>query len=401
MNPYTFPEDTSEFDRAHRVAYLVASFLQEDLSPAEREELDQWIEAHPDNLVLFEELISDKNRKASLKWFRELDLERARKRVHAKLDGRPANRGRKLRILPYAIAASAILIAGTAIWWLQRGPSKEMPLTSSPSAPSAAATGITLTMGNGTAISLDTATGGTYTLQDGTTVELANGLLRYVGSARAAGARNTIVVPTGRQFQLQLSDGTKVWLNAGSRLSYPVAFSGSERRVELEGEGYFEVAHKEAQPFHVAAIDADITVLGTRFNVQAYPQSGPVETTLLQGSVQVAARNDKVVLRPGERARIANDGKAPKAIQVTSGISSDKTLDWKEGYFIFRDDHIEDILLELAHWYGVQVTQRSQNEHLFTGTFPRTTALPQLLAYLEGTGHVSFKLEGTNVTVLP
>ncbi len=169
---------------------------------------------------------------------------------------------------------------------------------------------------------------------------------------------NTLIVPYGRRSQLELSDGSKVWLNSGSKLVYPVVFTGKNREVYLEGEGIFDVAHNKKQPFVVKAENHEIEVLGTTFNVSNYPEDGNISTTLKNGSVQINYEGDsffgrKKALRiaPGTQAIYAKSANRISAKKV----DVDKYFSWREGVFIFKSDDLKHIMKRLSRYYNVDI----------------------------------------------
>ena len=203
---------------------------------------------------------------------------------------------------------------------------------------------------------------------------------------------NILTTPRGGTFQLELSDGTKVWLNTNSSFTYPAVFAGSERRVKLNGEAYFEVAKNPSKPFLVETGQSVVRVLGTHFNVEAY--SGTY-TTLMEGSVEMSTEKNKVILRPGQQGEADNNH---SAIQITSP-DLEQVLAWRKNNFWFNNAGYPEIMKVLARWYPMQVQfSDSVNGH-FTGILPRDRSLSRLLDILEGGGHVHFIIDGDRVIV--
>lgn len=217
-----------------------------------------------------------------------------------------------------------------------------------------------LTLDDGTKISLDDASTGEVARQSGIRVtKTADGKLIYDASARPAellGAKgspayNTITTPRGGQYEVILPDGTKVWLNAASSLKYPAWFTGAERRVELRGEAYFEVAHNDAMPFRVAAAGQIVEVLGTHFNINSYSDEPAVKTTLLEGSVKVSSLNtgSAVFLKPGEQSALAGHKLAVAAVDAGNAVA------WKNGLFRFHNSDVKSVMRQYSRWYDVEV----------------------------------------------
>jgi transmembrane sensor len=194
-----------------------------------------------------------------------------------------------------------------------------------------------------------------------------------------------------------LPDGTHVWLNSASSLSYPVEFAGNERRVKLTGEAYFEVAKNKDKPFYVNSNNVQVRVLGTHFNISAYNDDDELKATLLEGSVQVSKNNSQSLLKPGQQAVINNGADMIRVSQA----NINEVMAWKNGYFIFNDDNIATILKKVSRWYDVDVEQRGnfEGQH-FGGTFYRTKGIDELLKNLEKIGKVHFKITGRRVTAM-
>src|ERR1044072_440963 len=209
---------------------------------------------------------------------------------------------------------------------------------------------------------------------------------------------NTLSTPRGGQYHLTLSDGTEVWLNAASSITYPVAFNGKERSVTVSGEVYFEVAHREEQPFKVHTGMQEIAVLGTHFNVKAYPDDPDISTTLLAGLVRVAntTTGNSGVLKPGQQARMINAG-GPVDIR---SVHAEEAISWKNGYFLFDNQDIRSIMKIISRWYDVDIEYKGAlGDERFGGTFSRTSYMPEILTNLERIGHVHFQLFPGKVVV--
>ena len=199
-------------------------------------------------------------------------------------------------------------------------------------------------------------------------------------------AYNSIATPRGGQFAVVLPDGSRVWLNADSKLKYPTSFKGDSRTVELIGEGYFEVERDEKRPFRIKSKDQVVTVLGTKFNINSYEDESFMRTTLLEGSVQVEKGQQSLILKPGEQARVK------ESIQVAK-VNTLHSMAWKNGDFIFRNESIRDIMRQVSRWYDVEIEYQGGNESLrFGGIVSRAKDLSAVLTMLEKTGQVKFEV---------
>ena len=253
-----------------------------------------------------------------------------------------------------------------------------------------------LTLSSGTKVLLSDSIKGVVAKEGTTELIKAGGELSYVSDARSAENinYNTISTPRGGTYELVLADGTKVWLDAASSLKYPTSFVGEERKVELNGEAYFEVAHNRKMPFRVVVNKMTVEVLGTHFNVSAYTDEASAKTTLIEGSVKVSTNNITQLLTPGKMASFE------KEAFTISDANIEQELAWKNGYFIFNKAGIETIMRQLSRWYDVDVTFEGRlpnNE--FVGQIKREETLVGALKILELSG-LHFRVEGRKVIVL-
>jgi ferric-dicitrate binding protein FerR (iron transport regulator) len=283
-----------------------------------------------------------------------------------------------------------------------------------------------LTLANGSTIDLNEARNGDLAKTAGMTItKNDSGQVSYVadssrpapGNHSPTTAYNTITTPKGGQWHIVLADGTEVWLNAASSLHYPASFNGTERKVELTGEGYFEVAKDKAHPFIVATDKQEVEVLGTHFNINSYNDEVSVKTTLLEGSVRVGllppssgsqpslseghlsqrergTNSQSVVLKPGQQASLVQ-GK----LNIEE-VDSDDAIAWKNGKFVFADEGISSIMRKVSRWYDVDVVYNSLPEQdSFSGSISRFETIQQVLNKIELTNKIHFKVKGRRITV--
>jgi ferric-dicitrate binding protein FerR (iron transport regulator) len=239
-------------------------------------------------------------------------------------------------------------------------------------------------------------------------VKLTNGQLAYrstPGAGSSGTVYNTISTPRGGQYTLELPDGSSVWLNAGSSLRFPTAFSGTNRMVQLTGEAYFEIAPHPSQPFVIAVFSnlpgrgdtlQKIKVLGTSFNVMAYADEPLVKTTLIDGAVRVEGHRQCTSLIPGEQAQWGQS----TGMQVVTDADVDAAIAWKNGYFDFNKADIQTIMRQLSRWYDVEVSfsGNGRNDKIFFGGIQRDLPLSSVLSILERSG-VKFSINGRKVVV--
>lgn len=260
--------------------------------------------------------------------------------------------------------------------------------------------GATLTLADGQRIRLDDATSGQLAREAGVTIsKSATGQLVYeiketrVKSAEAK--KNIISTARGETYQVHLSDGSKVWLNAASSLTFSTTLNEQgKRRVKLEGEGYFEVAKDKTHPFVVESEGQEVEVLGTHFNINAYKGEALMKTTLIEGSVKVLAQGQQKILVPGSEAvRSGND------IQVHN-VDAALAIAWKNDKFVFENEKIQTVMKMVERWYNVQVVYEGEMpEDVFGGSVSRFDNVSQVLKILESTGRIRFRVEGRKIYV--
>jgi len=306
--------------------------------------------------------------------------------------------GRRLLFWTVAAAASIILAIGLAIWHTKssvhqpdpvvlKGPDHDIP----PGGNKA-----TLTLANGSTIVLDSAADGVVTNQGRVNIiKLADGQLAYNGNDTVSSV-NTLTTPFGGMYHLTLPDGSSVWLNAASAITYPTAFVGSKREVMIQGEAYFEVKQNAAKPFIVNLNShTKIEVLGTRFDVNAYENENTIRTTLLEGAVKVTPGklNDKehgVTLKPGQQAVT---GAGNGTIKVINTPDPDAAIAWKNGLFNFEGMPLEPAMRQLERWYNIQIEYEQPVRAIqFGGTLKRNLPLSDILHFL-GSAGLHYRME--------
>lgn len=261
--------------------------------------------------------------------------------------------------------------------------------------------GAILTLADGRTVVLDNMNNGIVAVESGAKIILRDGQIVYKADRTLTEniGYNTMTTPKGRQFQLQLPDGSKVWMNAESSLRYPTAFIGKERKVEVTGEVYFEVMRNSKMPFLVKVNDnTEVEVLGTQFNINSYLNETNVKTTLLEGSVQIFNGDKKSFLKPGEQAQVNSE----KQIKIVRDVDIEKVMAWKNGVFNFQDVSLAEVMRQLERWYDIEVIYEKNVPDLeFVGKLRRDLTLNEILRGLE-VSEVHFRLEaGRKVIVMP
>lgn len=266
-----------------------------------------------------------------------------------------------------------------------------------------------LTLANGKTIILDNAANGKLANEGSSVVsKTKDGELVYhsttINGRSEIIAFNSLSTPKGGQYQLVLPDGSKVWLNAASSITYPTAFTGNQRKVQITGEVYFEVTHNSQMPFVVEKGRTVVEVLGTHFNINAYDDEESIKTTLLEGKVKVVNRqlaigNEKsTILKPGEQAVIGTNS----AITIDHSPDLDVVMAWKNGLFHFENADLKIVMRQLARWYDVDIVYKNpaqKSDALFID-MSRNANLSDVLKALEMSGSARFSIEGKKIIVL-
>jgi hypothetical protein len=253
-----------------------------------------------------------------------------------------------------------------------------------------------LTLGNGEKIMLDESKDGELSTEGNIHINKTKlGNLVYTAGKNVDKVHiNTLATPRGGRYQLTLADGTQVWLNAQSSISYPSAFRGSSREVTISGEVYFEVAHNAAMPFRVRSENQLIEVLGTHFNVNTYKAKSRTKTTLLSGSIALTNAHQRVILKPGEQGIVAGESMSIKNVDAAEVIA------WKEGYFDFTDADIGSVVDELGRWYNVDIHyQGTATSETFTGRIPRSWSFEKVLNLLKTFKSINVEMQGRRLIV--
>jgi len=257
-----------------------------------------------------------------------------------------------------------------------------------------------ITLGNGTALPLKDSKNGVVIGDD----------LRYIDHSLVQnlpvkelsdGSKTqlTVSTPRGGEYKVVLPDGTQVWLNAASSLKFPSSFaSAATRRVELNGEAYFEVAKDKKHPFIVQTDKQETTVLGTHFNINSYEDEPTIKTTVLEGSVKISCASKKTfqVLKPGEQAMLQ-----PGMISINT-VDAEMSIDWKNGEFSFKNEDLKSIMRKISRWYNVEIAYQDEriNQRKFSGTVSKFENVSKVLKILDLTGDVHFKIEGRKIIVM-
>jgi len=254
-----------------------------------------------------------------------------------------------------------------------------------------------ITLANGKTVYLDSAANGSLaSIGKMELVKLADGKIVYKGTTEEV-QYNTLTNPRGsRVIDITLSDGSRIWLNAGSSLTYPTAFTGDKRQLTLKGEGYFKVTHDDRIPFIVNAKGTDVQDYGTEFNIKAYDDDADMKVTLLQGSVSVTHNSQRQMIKPGQQSIVKGN------IEINMDVDTEEVTAWKNGYFSFNKQSIQEIMQQAARWYDIEVVMETNSKEGFTIlNANRDVPISKLLKSMETSGGVHFEIEGKKVIVKP
>lgn len=400
-------------DSTNRIALLLDKYRDQTATAREEDELYELIAAEGNEAAIKEWLMTvmeEEEGKADIersKWETVLQriLERGKEQQRAVVIDR--TRGFYWKRIAVAASIVGVLFVG---YWMMRPSTTLSPATDPSTAlrtdvPAPDKNRAMIKMADGTIVYLDSAGNGELAIQgDVKIVKTADGKIIYEGPTPSPSqggdviAYNTLSNPRGSiVMNMTLADGSRVWLNAGSSVTYPVAFVGNERKVTITGEAYFEVAHNAAKPFYVSKGDVSVQVLGTHFNVNAYDDEESIKVTLLEGSVRVqpiADSRKSILIKPGQQAKVVNG-----ETSVVSNVDVEQVMAWKNGRFEFKSTDIETIMREVARWYDVEIVYNEQVNQRFNGKIPRTMSAMNVFKVLEETGGVHFKIEGRKVFV--
>jgi len=378
-------------------------YLSGTATPEERAILDDWYRSFDDRFVelppdaeTHQDRLGERMRTRLMRELREPGVVSMRPRYRSWM----------------RVAVALLLLAGLGlgirmIWFSPAEVTDSAPLTRTDDRPLAPGSDRAwLRLGDGSVVYLDSTAPGLLASQAGLQLEKkADGSIVYqtgTPGTDPAGSTvfNEIRTPRGGQYQVILSDGTHVWLNAETTLRFPVAFRGEDRKVELSGEAYFEVARDEHRPFRVMTGASLVQVFGTHFNVNAYSDEASVRTTLLEGRVGVgpAASGSGEALRmltPGQQASVKPDG----TVKVDDRADTEEAIAWKNGRFHFNSADIRAIMRQIARWYDAEVIFEGDPDLHFTGQITRRDEVSRVLQMMEMTGEVRFRVEGRRIYV--
>jgi len=379
-----------------RIQELAHKYLKGQLTHSEQLEFDEWFKSEGNENIYIDENIAESEDK-----HRQLILNRINEQI------KPVQYVKVKTIWPRIAAAASILLSLSlgGYFILNKKPTQQI-VKNQKQEIIPGTNRATLTLANGQKIILTRGLNGKLA-QQGSTLVQVNSSKSITYSASVANSSlvtqmqyNTLSTVRGEQspYPLVLADGTKVWLNAESSITFPTSFSGNERVVKITGEAYFEVVHDASHPFKVKVGGQTIEDLGTQFNINAYLDEPTMKTTLINGKVKISAGSQVAVLKPGFQAVVSPLGSSI----IVQAADLDEVIAWKNGNFEFEGTPLKDIMRQISRWYDVDISYEGTIEDAeFGGSISRTKNINEILSVLETTKGVHFKLEGRRILVMP
>jgi len=389
-----------ETDKQNWISFLIAKEIFGEINQEEKIELEKWINHSPERKILYDKLKNDPNLPEYLQKYNKINTGTAWKILSAKLFPAGKNKIISMKILKYAaFLLIPLLVAGITFYLLNKPDHRfvqEQVEEIIPGNPKAR-----IILADGQVFNLDNEKDFNFVEFDGTVIHKKENAVDYsIDSVKSETGilYNTIEVPHGGEYTIILSDGTTVYLNSISKLKYPVRFTGKYRMVELSGEAFFNVTHDSLSPFVVKINEAEIEVLGTSFNINAYEGASSQFITLEKGSIKIHSLKPKigaVVLHPDQQAVIPQNSNVIEIRNVNASLFSA----WRQGKIIFRDERLVDIMDNLARWYNIDIfyLNPSVKELRFGGSLNKYENITPILEVFALTNKVKYKINGTTI----
>jgi transmembrane sensor len=398
-------------DDIEAIQVLLLKYLRKELSPQEHTVLMDWVSASAHNQALYKDL-SDKALLAK-------DLIRYNSIKQASLEypevlfpthTPPVKSIKRIRLFRFTVAAAVLILISTCVYLFFAAPDKRNTHT----VPTAGGIDIppgehaaTLQLSDGSTLQLSKETSGELTRQGAVSVNTDKGELKYEAHSGNADKPvfNTLSTANGQSYSIVLADNSKVWVNAASSIVYPVSFNGAERRVQVKGEAYFEVAKAvdpvsgKRKPFIVTILSPDgetveVEVVGTTFNIAAY-HANRIVTTLLEGSIQLRSANSQTLIAPRQAALLDDKGN----ITLQNDVNTALAVAWKNDYFLFDNSDVETVMEQLERWYNVEVVYEGRKPAIhFSGKISRRRPAASVLKALS-MANVHCRIDGRKIIV--
>ncbi|WP_461637621.1 FecR family protein [Labilibaculum euxinus] len=386
-----------ELHREYQIAQLISKEIVDELSADEVKKLETWKSESKANKELYEIIKRGEKRVERNNYAANLNVKSAFGKVKDKI--KPQQK--IIRLKEWGLRIAAVLVIGVLVAMLYHISTKDLKYESELAASTIepGSSKAVLQLYNGETLQLENKSNDSIVEKDGTFISNLNGKLSYTANEDVAlqTIYNTVKVPVGGEYQLTLSDGTKVMLNSESEIKFPVQFNQNKRKVWIAGEVFFDVAHNKNKPFIVDVKNVEIEVLGTEFNVEAYHDQKSVVTTLVRGSVEVRKGQESVIIKPDQQAFISDGG---EQFAVKNVVAENYVL-WKDGVFYFEEADLGTIMQKLERWYGIKVFYMNQTIKMkrFSVEVKRYEEIEDVLNMLARTNKVNFEINKNVVTV--
>ncbi len=385
----------------YKIPEIIIKKLYRRIDNDEQELLDHWLSLSNENIRLYEELKNRKNFLSQYQAYKTIKNDLAWERINAKLQKNTSASKRAL-LLPAILKYAAILLIPLAIasvyyiydtnrsYTLAEIIQEDNPLNLQEA---------TLVLDDGRLLDLTKINPDTLTKISGARIDKEIATINYNKDTDEVKSPNlnTLVVPKARVYSIVLSDGSRVWVNAASSLKFPSVFTDKERKVELTGEAYFEIARNEQKPFIVSVDGMDVEVLGTEFNVSAYRSDESIQTTLVQGAVKIKVASSEMKMNPGEQVLFSKNEKKLEKKEVNTLLYTS----WKEGKYIFEYQDLESVMKKLGRWHNIEVfyEDESTKQYHFTGTLKKYDDISKSLRIIELATNIEFEVTKDVVVV--
>lgn len=394
--------------KVFHLAEIISSMLTGEITPEQQKELDDWERESEENAGLLNNITRGEAIRNNRERLESFDKAAGWQKVCGKcgIESEQHLRRKEFRIggVWKYVAAVLVLAFGVGIW-MQRTPlpmEAELVKEESVKSEIVEVKGVRLRLASGEEVDLEKNNGNVKVTDEGSVASNTGSLLSYLADKNdrmADTVYNEIVVPKGAEFQLKLSDGTLIYLNSMSKIRYPVTFPADRRRVELEGEAFFEVAKDADRPFIVKVQQMEVKVLGTKFNISSYADDGLIQTTLVEGSVEVSSKENRVkaVLKPSEQLCFDKESKTAEVAKVDVSYYTA----WRNGWYKYRDIRLEELMKVMMRWYDMDVVyvDPEVKEYLFGCNFSRMNSVESLIRVFEENGKVKIERVGNILTI--
>lgn len=371
-----------------QIAEIIKKHIEGSATPAEKETLDAWLAADARHREMFAEFVRDGYVDERAVEHAAFDVDKGYRRFMRYKRGRE----RRRTTVRWSAAAAVVLLASAGVWLMLDTSGGDSLISQA----RPGSFGAVLTLDDGRQIELGAQTASNVIERQDGRIVIGNGEVSYeTGGAADKGIYNKLTTPRGAEHRVTLSDGTRVWLNAETELRYPAAFDGELREVWIAGEAYFEVAADAVRPFVVNTEKMALRVLGTSFNVRAYPAEAE-QATLVEGRVRINVGEGDYILTPGDQLNVADGGVRIEQVNIQA------YQQWKHERFVFYNERLEDVLRKVERWYNVPIVtgDPALSDLRFTGSIPKYENMDGVLRKLELTTRIRFEERGGTVTVV-